>query len=233
MGLTLVAILTAALLLPGFIATIIFYHSGRTTEADPVMPSLGSSSGVAVIGAFTIAVHLVYSGLLWTVSLIPPCLPLPMADPYRAFDPAAAGIHNPGEVFSFFLGLGYLGLTACAVGAMFGAFIKASIHAPLFHGPLKGVLDKADGPNAFITAYVLTKIEHEGTLLGYEGPVASITRDEDRLPTRVILREARPFTMKIDGPRTTREEQGSPIDWLILSATDWHNISLRVYVIED
>ncbi len=233
MGLTLVAILTGALLLPGLIAVYFFYRTGRTKEADPVIPSLGSPLGLAQIGSFAVAVHFVYALILWIVSRMPSRIDLPLADPYRVLDPSGAALTTSEDRLALFSGLGFLLVTAAALGHILGELFRIRANRTIFHGPLNAVLDKADGPDAFITAYVLTKIEHAGMVLGYEGTVTALTRDAELLPARVVLKDARPFRIDIAKGGSKREEDGPVMDCIVINSTDWHNIALRVYQIED
>ena len=52
MGPTLVAIFTAALLLPGIFAARAFYRAGQTREVEVSLPSLSTLDGMALVGAF-------------------------------------------------------------------------------------------------------------------------------------------------------------------------------------
>ena len=85
MGLTLLAILATALLLPGILAMRAYYRAGRVAEADPVFPPLSGVEGLALAGVFCIAVHLVYAVLLAAFAKLPMVIPWPLADPYAVF----------------------------------------------------------------------------------------------------------------------------------------------------
>lgn len=227
MGLTLIAILTGAMLLPGIVAAHFFYRAGKTGEVEPLAPSLGSPTGIAQVGALSVLVHVIYVGLLWAVSRIPERVPLPLADPYRLFGSRESGMSGLNDVFSLMAGLLWLMVIAVLVGRAVGELFMRASNRSTFYGPIYQLIAAADGPQRFITAYVLTKIEHEGKILGYEGVVENLARDADRYPTRVILSDARPFTLTLG--KDDREEIGTEIDWIALSADEWHNIAFRVY----
>lgn len=224
MGLTLVAILTAALLLPGIIAARGFYLAGQTREVDVPVPSLSTPEGISLVGAFSIAVHMLYVTGLMLVSRIPPLLPLPLANPYALFA-EPHGLAPLDIAFALFGGLLLLSGLAFLLGLVTGQFVRRSY----FYGPLAEVIESADGDDKGILAYVVSKIEKEGALIGYRGTVDALFRDGDRFPTKVVLKAVVPFYLELgeDGPR--RVESDQLIDWLVLRADDWHNIAFRVF----
>jgi hypothetical protein len=57
MGLTLIAIFSAALLLPGIIAARGFYFAGQTREVEVPVPSLSTPDGIALVGFFSLLTH--------------------------------------------------------------------------------------------------------------------------------------------------------------------------------
>lgn len=233
MGLTLLAILTGALILPGLVAVFFFYRSGRTKEADPILPEMSSAAGLVQIGCLATLVHLVYAFILWALRDVPLCCNLPPADPYRALDASGASLATSGGRLGLFAGLFLLLVLAAVLGSLVGKCFKVFSNRAIFHGPLIEIIEKADGPDAWITAFVLTRIENGDTFLGYEGVVTSLTRDADLLPAKVVLRDVRQFRILISEPGSQRKEEGKPMDYLILNATDWHNIAFRVYLVED
>lgn len=233
MGLTLLAILTGALVLPGLVAVFFFYRSGWTKEADPILPEMSSPAGLVQIGCWATLVHLIYAFVLWALGHLPRCVDLPLADPYRALDGSGAALASSSDRLALFAGLFFLVLLAAALGTLVGEVVKVFSDRSIFHGPLIEIIEKADGPNAWITAFVLTKIENGDICLGYEGVVTSLTRDADLLPAKVVLKDVRQFRIKISEPESQRKEQGRPMDYLVLSAADWHNIAFRVYLVED
>lgn len=227
MGLTLIAILTGAMLLPGIVAAHFFYRAGKTGEVDPLVPALGSPTGIAQVGALSVIVHVAFVAGLWAVSQLPHWTALPLANPYRFFRDDSHGLVDLTDAFALMSGLSWLMLVAVVVGRGIGELYMRLSNRSIFYGPMNQLVIAADGPNRFITAYVLTKIEHEGAILGYEGVVENLARDADRLPTSVVLSDARPFKVLLG--EESRQEVGTEIDWIALSASDWHNIAFRVY----
>ena len=161
MGLTLVAILTAALLLPGIIAARSFYLAGQTREVDVPVPPLSTPEGIALIGAFSIAVHTIYVVGLKSIAALPPLIPLPLANPYALFA-EPHGLAPLDLAFALFAGLLLLSALAFVLGLVTGRFVRRSY----FYGPLAEVLESAEGDDKGILAYVVSKIEKDGMLVG-------------------------------------------------------------------
>ena len=116
MGLTLIAILTAALLLPGIIAARAFYQASKTSEVAPSIPALSSTAGIALVGLFSGYVHFISVAALFASAASPPLVPLPLANPYRLFTTEVAGLDSLDAAFSLFFGLAWLCATALLTG---------------------------------------------------------------------------------------------------------------------
>lgn len=228
MGLTLIAILTAALLLPGIIAARAFFLAGQTNEVEASVPPLSSPDGIALVGGFSVVVHLAYVLLLKAVACLPPLLPLPLADPYLLFSPDPH-VRTIDAAYALFSGLVGLSVLALLVGYLAGWLLMRREDKSIFYGPLSDLLESGHGDDRFISAYVISKIGDEERLLGYQGTVVSLFRDSDRFPSKVVLKDVVPFYLHMEegGPR--REETDQLIDWLVITASDWHNIAFRVY----
>lgn len=232
MGLTLLAIFTAALLLPGIIAARAFYFAGQTREVEVPVPSLSTPNGISLVGGFSVFIHAAYVAALLLVSRLPTFIPLPLADPYRVLvarpDTSALDL-----AWSFLSGLLLLCTLAGLVGLVAGLLALKCLDKSLVYGPLADVIESAKGDDKFITAYVISKITEGDRLIGYQGTVDSLFRDEDRFPSKVVLKDVVPFylTLGEDGPK--RNEADQWIDWLVLRADDWHNIAFRVYQLVD
>lgn len=234
MGLTLIAILTAALLLPGIVATRFFYRAGQTREVDAVMPSLSSADGIARIGTFSLAVHLVYAAVLAGIARLPPLIPLPLADPYRPFLGTTAVV----PVLPLLSGLVLLCLLAVPIGQVAGRLTMRWGDPAIFYGALAEVIAQGQGDDRVIIAYVLAKIEDERDgvrrILGYEGAVAALIRDEDRFPAKLVLKDAAIFHLELGPGGPVRRSAGQVIDWIALTAPEWHNVAFKVFqVVED
>jgi hypothetical protein len=227
-GLTLVAILTAALLLPGIIAARAYYFAGETREVEVPVPPLSTADGIALVGAFSAAVHFIYVIVLKAVLLLPPIIPLPLANPYLFFaEPRALPALD--AAWALFSGLALLSLLAAATGFLAGRATLRWGDKSRFYGPLADVIHSANGDDKFLTAYVITKLEEGKRLVGYQGTVDSLFRDADRFPTKVVLKEVAPFYLDLSEDSLDRRETDQVIDWLVLTADDWHNIAFRAF----
>jgi hypothetical protein len=232
MGLTLVAILTAALLLPGILATWSFYKSGETPEVEVAIPPLSAPQGIALVGAFSIGVHFLYIFALDAASSLPPIFPLPLADPYLLFVPPR-GLTSSLAAWTLFSGLFFLSITSLVVGWLTGLIARSVVDPSVFYGPLADVIESAKGDDKFITAYVLSKIEEGTRLVGYQGTVDSLFRDKDGFPSKVVLRDVVPFYLKLSEDSPRRQESNQVIPWFVVSSADWHNIAFRVFQLVD
>ncbi|WP_295527806.1 hypothetical protein [Novosphingobium sp. Chol11] len=233
MGATLLAILAGALLLPGIIATQSFFRSARTAAVDPPLPALTSSEGVALVGGFSVVVHALFVSGLAGLHLFAPLIALPWADPYIFAEARLAAMSGNAAAFALFWGLFWLCGVAVLIGALAGRLcLRWGKHAILY-GPLSQVYLQGNAPRRFITAYVLTKVSHEGKVLGYEGIVESLAHDAGRYPAQVILRDAESFTLDFSAVVPVRAKAGIRIDWIVLNREEWANIAFSVYELAD
>ena len=233
MGLTLIAILTAALLLPGIIAARAFYHASKTSEVEPSIPALSSIDGIALVGLFSVLVHFVYAtGLVIAISF-PSVTALPAANPYQLFTAEAEHLSGLHAAFSLFFGLVMLCLTALVSGYVGGRLVMRWGDKSVFYGSLADIIASGEGDQRFITAYVLTKVRHDARSIGYQGTVVSLIRDADRFPAKILMKNVSVFYLDFDGPVPVRKEHADPIDWIALSKDDWDNIAFKVFRVFD
>lgn len=233
MGLTLIAILTAALLLPGIVAVRAFYHASKTSEVEPSIPALSSIDGIALVGLFSVIVHFIYATALIVAVSIPPRTSVPLANPYQLFSVEAAHLSGLDAAFSLFFGLVMLCLTALMAGYVGGRLIMRWGDKSVFYGALADIIASGEGDQSFITAYVLTKVRYEARSIGYQGTVVSLIRDADRFPAKILMKNVSVFYLDFDGPVPVRKEHADPIDWIALSKDDWDNIAFKVFRVLD
>lgn len=227
MGLTLVAIFTAALLLPGILGARAFYFAGQTREIEVPIPSLSTPDGISLVGGFSVLTHLLYIAGLKLFLLLPPLVPLPPANPYLLFAPPPA-MPALDIAWALLTGLLLLSIVAIGAGLVGGRIAIRWLDKALVYGPLADVIDSGRGGDRFIIAYVVSKIAEGDRLVGYQGTVDSLFRDADRFPVKVVLRDVVSFYLRLGENGPDREESDQPIDWLVLTADDWHNIAFRV-----
>lgn len=233
MGLTLIAILTAALLLPGILAARAFYQASKTGEVEPSIPTLSSMDGIALVGLFSVVVHVAFVAALTAIASLPPVLPLPLADPYQLFTAEGGRLPGRDAAFALFFGLAWLCATALVVGFAGGRLMMRLGDKSIFYGALADVIAAGAGDNRFIAAYVLTKIRHDRRAIGYQGSVHSLIRDDDRFPAKLVLKNASIFYLDFGGDQPERREQPGLIDWITLSSADWENVAFQVIEMTD
>lgn len=210
-----------------------FYRAGRVAEADPIFPPLSGIEGLAQTGICCVVVHAAYAILLAGISHLPPLLRLPLADPYAVLALHSNADLTRAHVIGLFLGLFWLCFLADILGRVVAWLGKYFGDPGVFHGPLADILTLNVGPNDFINAYVLTKTDVEGGILGYQGTVVSLIRDADRFPVKVVMRNVAIFYLELAGDRPRRREVEESIDWIALSSEEWRNIAFRVILVEE
>ena len=233
MGLTLVAVVVTALLLPGFIAARAFYQAAQTKEVEPAVPPMSSVDGITLIGIFTVFVHFLYISILL-------CLrdrySLGWIDDIKAANPYVSMLSSPTSVdaiYSLIFRLFVLCILALMLGTIAGRLMLRFGESSIFYGPMAEMFAKTGSDQDFIIADVLTKIQQEGALFGYQGTVASLLRDADRFPAKVVLKDASVTRVVMAEGRPLRREVGETIDWIALSADQWQNIAFKVFKVDN
>lgn len=101
--------------------------------------------------------------------------------------------------------------------------------AALF-GWLKRWVDLARPDNAFIIAYVVTTVTHEGSNIAYEGIVENIALDENRAISMLVLSNCDRFLVRVDKTGVQRiDAEHSPIPLIQLSSEHFVNVALELF----
>lgn len=232
MGLTLIALLTAAMLLPGIVATHQFYAAAESAEAEVWVPPLTKASGIALVGGFSVGVHLLFIVILAVTAQWPPLTPLLLADPYRFIGHLPSNF-NYLHALQLLGGLSILILTAIPVGRLTAAAMLEKGDPATFYGPMTEIIALSKGDDTFVTAFVISKISHEKKVLGYQGVIASMIPDENRMPAKLVMRNVRSFYLRLSKSGPVRVETGQDLDWLTLNCDEWSNIAFKVYRVVD
>lgn len=234
MGVTLIAILTAALLLPGIVAARTFYRAGQTNEIEPTASPLSSTDGIALVGVFSIVVHFLYVvglKIALTIPTVPPFSAFPTANPYALFRAEGPIVSTVDQALSLLSALVLLCITALLVGSVFGRMMMRRDDKSVFYGPMAEPLATTGSDADFVMAYVLAKLEMGGRTVGYQGTVVSLVRDDDRFPAKVVLKNVSVFYLTVTHGQIIRREMRESIDWIALARDDWHNIAFKVFKI--
>lgn len=97
-------------------------------------------------------------------------------------------------------------------------------------GWLKRWVDLARPANSFIIAYVVTKLEHDGANVAYEGIVENIALDDNRAITMVVLSSCDRFLVRVTPDKVERvDADHAPIPLIQLEAENFLNVALEVF----
>lgn len=216
------------MLLPGIIAAQQFYSAAETAEAEVLVPPLSTAGGIALVGVFSIGVHFVYIVVLAIVRQYPPLIPLPLADPYR-FLAGVSSTFDFREAFAMVGGLALMCLTAIPVGRLTALVVLEKGDKAIFYGPMTEIVMQGHGDDAFVAAYVISKLTEGDRLIGYQGTVAAMIPDENRMPTKLVLKDVTMFYLNLEKSGPSRVETKQALSWLTLSASEWHNVAFKIY----
>lgn len=227
MGITIAAVLTAALLLPGLIGLSLFYSSVGTPEVKVTPPPLGAVTSLAIVGILSVLAHAVWSLLLAINHVLPSLIALPPFDPYRLIFLPTGARASALDIFA-----GMAGLTlACLCGAVIGRVADAGAvpwRGRSLFGWLYPIIEKARPAENYINAYVVTKIENGTDTLGYEGTVENLVLDEQRQIVGVTLINVSTFYLRMNKDGVKRVNAKSSLRHLVLRDSDYHNVALVV-----
>lgn len=202
----------------------------------------GSNFSLFVIVSGALAGHILMSALLalqagfcaWADS----CYPLPF-DPniYRVILGGGRSIGTPTDL-AFFCWFISLLLPALFVGLL--AFWASgwnwvrNMRETATFGWLKRWVDLARPANNFIIAYVVTKLEHEGANVAYEGVVENIALDDNRAIKMLVLSRCDRFLVRV-GPDDVQRIDGNhtPIALMHIDADNFVNVALEIFEDDD
>lgn len=222
---TFLAIVAGALVLPGIFAVWAFYRAARTNEIDLPLPGLKSAAGIGQVGAFAVASHLVFASLLlalahsecgaWGAAFNPYITSVP-DDPNSLLSTIAGAL----------AGLAILSCIALLLGRVAGEVVLSMGKGALFYGAFADLFVAGEGNSKFIYGYVLTKLENNGSIIGYQGTVTSFIPGEDRFPDKIQLSQASMFTLNVYTGK--RREFDTKIKSIALHRDEWSNIAFKV-----
>lgn len=224
---TIAAVLTAALLLPGVIGLSIFYSNVGTSEVKVTPPPLGAVTSIAIAGMLSVISHVLWSALLALNEVLPHYIPTPAFDPYRLLFSPKDQLLSSTEMFAGLIGL----VCTCIVGGICGRIAAAGTwewRSRYLFGWLYSIIEKAGPAENYINAYVVTKIENDSDTLGYEGTVENLVLDEQRQIVGVTLINVATFYLRMNKNDVRRINANSNLPHLVLRASDYHNVALVV-----
>lgn len=228
-------ILGLFLLAPGFAAFAGLYHSGRLGPVESPPPPPGSILALAIVTVGALAAHLI--GAIAFLLQDAVCRHAPCAivsyEPnlYAAlFGIGLAGQRVTGlEVVSILATLCVLtSLSFFLARSTVSLFARNTNLKGLLYGWLGDLVIAADAKEV-VVAYVVSDVEADGTVLGYEGVVANMTTNNDKQITSILLRSCETFYLRVTASGVVRREasRASPIEQLYLDQSRIKNIAFE------
>lgn len=137
--------------------------------------------------------------------------------------------------FSWFFALllpslitGYIGVEASKDAAL------RNLREASSFGWLKPFVDQASSPNAFIIAYVVTTLEHEGSNVAYQGIVENIALDDNRAIKMLVLSDCDRFLVRVSAFKVQRIDfDKTQIPVIQLEADNFINVALEVFEVSE
>lgn len=236
-------VLALFLFAPGFAAYAGLFFGSQSKTFRPAPPAPGSllSLGLVTIGA--ILAHACGAFLFFMNDLAFAAglrLHHTEATPnlYVAMLSAARGSAalTGGQIFYLLLGLVLLSTAALvSVAAAIRAEMARSSYGPFLYGWLADLVTEAAPEDRYVTAFVLTDVEHEGSFLGYEGVLENLSLTADKEITSLLLSNCTRFRIQLTpaGLERAALRGGSTIPRLYIERSQIKNIAFNVYQLAD
>ena len=228
-------ILGLFLLAPGFAIFVGLYHGGRLGPVESPPPPPGSILALSIVTLGALAAHLIgaiaflaQDGLCGTGR----CFNVD-------YDPNVyAALFNIVDLKGRVTGLEVVAILA-TVGALsalsFGVArtaVSAFAGTPGLRGLLYGWLGDlvvAATENEAVLAYVVSDVQEDGTVVGYEGVVANITTNADKEITSILLTSCETFYLRVTKAGVARREalKSSAIEQLYLDRARIQNVAFE------
>lgn len=118
-----------------------------------------------------------------------------------------------------------------SLGASQLKFVRNFREASTF-GWLKAVVDRRNGNDGFILAYVVTSMEKDGVFVAFEGILENFALDDNKAFAMIVLSQCERFTVRIENSRFYRDsgEAGqNKIPLIQIEAKNFKNVALEVF----
>jgi len=243
-------VLALFLLAPGFAAFAgLFYSSHQQRHIHPAPPAPTSVLTLALVTLAALALHGAWATILflqdlWAAqfqTIAVPFEPNIYVDLLRAGQSAKSGAPiNGGEIAALLatligLSLAGYGLTVAVVSSK---WTEARVR-PLLYGwaddLVRQINEEEEGYVRLVTAFVLTSIEHEGSMFGYEGLLQNLSLTPDKELRSISLTQVTAFYVKLEPGRFKRivlpRTKGIPD--LYIPKDQIRNVSFTVFRVRD
>jgi len=232
--------LTAFLLLsPGFAVFIACFGKDSNDRAWVERESTNSALVVSIVGVGSLLGHLLWALVCWANGLAVTAwgAHIPALSAYSLHDLMFRTniVVREGDVLAAALS------TVAMVGFTFALalwFARSDAGRrmidPLRYGWAADVLAKARTEGRFVTAFVLTSMESDGTFLGYEGVLEGLNLDAKKQIASISLRLAGRFLVSVSRRGVVRTSVRSDlIPQLYIDSTSIKNVAFNVFQLKD
>jgi hypothetical protein len=228
------------LLAPGLAAFVGLYHGSRLGPVESPPPPPQSILALSFVTVGALGAHLFGAAAFLLQDLVcaySRCFVVPYEpNVYVALFAAMvgrAGASGPEAV----------AILAALTALTILAFVSARTIVSVFGGreALKGLLYGwlgdlvvAQTPHEAVLAYVLSDVQDDGTVVGYEGVIGNITTNPEREITSVLLISCETFYLRVTRSGVVRREtsRALPIEQLYLDRAHIRNVAFERVRIE-
>lgn len=225
------------LLAPGFAVFAGVYHSSHLGPVRSPPPPPGSILALSIVSLGALVAHflgaLLFLAQDWACPAVRACLKVGFnPNAYSAIFNLAADKATPlppAEIVEVLATL--IAVTACAffiTQAIVRTEPAAGALKNILYGWLSGVAIAA-GEDQAVLAYVLSDVQEDGAVVGYEGVVANMTTNADKEITSILMIECETFYLHVAPKgvfrRTVARE--NPIPQLYLDRSRIKNIAFE------
>lgn len=223
------------LLAPGFAVFAGLYHGSRLGPVESPPPPPGSILALSVVTVGALIAHLVGAVAFWAQDgycTAWRCVTVDYdANVYAAlFNIAVRKDDVTGlEVVSILATVGALTALAFLLVRWIVSLVAGQTGLKgLLYGWL-GDLVIAESADEAVLAYVVSDVQEDGTVLGYEGVVANMTTNADKEITSILLTSCETFFLRVTQRGVIRREAGrtSPIEQLYLDRSRIKNVAFE------
>lgn len=237
-------VLALFLLAPGFAAYAgLFFTTHRDDRLHPAPPAPGSVLTLALVTVAALALHSAWAVMLaaqdaWTAAGLPhgrvpfePNVYVEMLNAGRGDGPGVSGA-EVALTLATLLGLsaaGYLATARLVTSRLVEGRLRTFLYGWAAH-LIEQLREREAGYVRVATAFVLTKIDHDGLAFGYEGALRNMTLNADKEITSLTLSEVTAFYVKLEAGRFKRTvlAGASRIPTLYLEKGDVRNIAFQI-----
>lgn len=233
-------VLALFLLAPGLALVAGVYAGSQQAHFNSAPPPAGSILTLTLVTAGALVAHaaaaLLYGLQRFACERIDHCLVPPVdPNPYRWLASMLSGDASDAG-----LGLGWFLVNLIALTAIVYLLSRNHIRKDLtqkqsryraaLFGWLSDFIEKTENGKLPLIAYVLTDIEHEGRVVGYEGAVSNITLNASKEITSILLVECENFYLRLGAETSSRQpiRKATPIEHLYLQQEDIRNVAFEV-----